>query len=152
MSDYPPLKLSRTFNAPIQAVWNAWTKPEEFKQWFMPAPFTVPNAEFDLQVGGKIQIDTKSPDGMIMPLVGEYKLIEEPTKLVMTNAPLDADGNKLFEIQHTVLFSEADGQTTLEVTAEVLFAGPNAKMYLDGQEAGLNQALDQLVEQVNTRS
>lgn len=48
----------------------------------------------------------------------------------MTNPPLDADGNKLFEIQHTLLLSEANGQTTLDLTSEVLSAGPNAEQFL----------------------
>jgi uncharacterized protein YndB with AHSA1/START domain len=151
MSDYQPLTIERTFAAPRQAVWDAWTKPEEFKQWFMPAPFSVPNCELDVRPGGQIKIDTQSPDGSIMPLVGEFKIVEEPSKLVMTNAPLDADGNKLFEVQHTVELSEDGAQTVLNITAEVLSAGPNAKPFLDGMEPGLNQALDQMGELVSAR-
>ena len=144
MSDYQPLHISRTFEAPRQAVWDAWTVPDQFKQWFMPAPYTVANAELDVRVGGQIHIDTQGPDGVIMPLTGEFSVVDEPSKLVMTNSPLDADGNKLFEVRHTVQLSEADGQTTLNITSEVLSAGPNAEQYLSGMEPGLNQALDQM--------
>ncbi len=144
MSDYQPLHMSRTFNAPRQSVWDAWTKPDEFKQWFMPAPFSVASAELDVQVGGQIKIDTKSPDGSIMPLQGTYTTVEEPNRLIMTNSPLDADGNKLFEVQHTIVLTEADGKTTLDLTAEVLWAGPNSEQFLQGMEPGLKQALDQM--------
>src|SRR5665213_663680 len=144
MSDYQPLHINRTFTAPRQAVWDAWTQPEQFKQWFMPAPFSVPACELDVRVGGQMHVDTQGPDGVIMPLTGEFKVGDEPSKLVMTNSPLDADGNKLFEIQHTLVLSEDDGQTTLDITSEVLSAGPNADQFLSGMEPGLNQALDQL--------
>jgi uncharacterized protein YndB with AHSA1/START domain len=79
-----------------------------------------------------------------MPLTGEYTLVDEPNKLVMTNSPLDADGNKLFTVQQTVEITAEGDQTVLTVTSEVLEAGENAKQYLDGMEPGLNQALDQM--------
>jgi uncharacterized protein YndB with AHSA1/START domain len=152
MSDFQSLHISRTFAAPRQAVWDAWTKPEELKQWFMPAPFSVPNCELDVRPGGQIKIDTQGPDGAIMPLVGEFKVVEEPSKLVMTNVPLDTEGNELFEVQHTVELSEDGDQTVLTVTAEVLSARADAKPFLDGMEAGLNQALDQMGELISGRA
>jgi len=152
MSDYKPLHITRKMTASRQAVWDAWTQPEQFKQWFMPAPFSVPDCEFDLRPGGKLHIDTKGPDGAVMPLTGEFNVVEAPSKLVMTNSPLDADGNKLFEVRHTLHLSEADGQTTLDITSEVLLAGPNADQFLSGMEPGLNQALDQLANLVTNKS
>lgn len=144
MNDFQPVKISRTFDAPRQAVWDAWTQPEQFKQWFMPAPFTIPSCELDVRVGGALHVDTQSPDGAIMPLVGTYTVVEAPSKLVMVSSPLDADGNKLFEVQQTVTLDEADGKTTLNIVSEVLSAGENAEQYLSGMEQGLNQAFDQL--------
>jgi uncharacterized protein YndB with AHSA1/START domain len=143
-NNYPPLHLSRVFDTPRQAVWDAWTQPDQFKQWYMPAPYSVPSCEFDLQPGGKLHIDTMGPDGAIMPLIGTFNVVDEPAKLVLTNSPLDADGNKLFEVQHTILLSEADGKTTLDITSEVLSAGPYADQFLSGMEPGLNQAFEQL--------
>jgi uncharacterized protein YndB with AHSA1/START domain len=144
MSDYQPLQISRTLDAPRQAVWDAWTQPEQFKQWFMPLPYTVPSAELDVRVGGALRVDTQDPDGVIMPMTGKYTVVDEPSKLVMINSPLDADGNKLFEVQQTVVLSEVDGKTTLDITSEVLSAGENAEQFLSGMEPGLNQALDQM--------
>jgi uncharacterized protein YndB with AHSA1/START domain len=144
MPDYSPLNIKRIFNVPRQAVWDAWTNPEQFKQWYMPAPYSVPSAEFDVRIGGVLKIDTLSPDGTIMPIIGEFKVVDEPAKLVMTSSPLDADGNKLFEVQHTILLSETDGQTTLDITSEVLSAGPQADQFLSGMKPGLEQAFDQL--------
>jgi len=146
MSDYQTLHISRTFNAPIQRVWDAWTQPDQLKQWFMPAPFSVASAELDVRTGGQLSINTKSPEGEIMPLSGEYTTVEEPTKLVMVSSPLDAEGKKLFEVQHSIELTEANGQTTLDLVSEVLWAGPNSEQYLQGMEPGLNQALDQMTK------
>jgi uncharacterized protein YndB with AHSA1/START domain len=144
MSDFQPLNITRTFEAPRQAVWDAWTQPEQFKQWFMPAPFSIPSCELDVRVGGALKVDTQAPDGSIMPLIGEYTVVEAPSKLVFVNSPLDAEGNKLFEVQQTITLTENDGKTTLDITAEVLSAGENANQYLNGMEPGLNQAFEQL--------
>jgi uncharacterized protein YndB with AHSA1/START domain len=143
-NNYPPLHMSRVFDAPRQAVWDAWTQPDQFKQWYMPAPYSVPACEFDLRPGGKLHIDTMGPDGAIMPISGEFNVVDKPAKLVLTSAPLDTDGNKLFEVQHTVLLSEADGKTRLDITSEVLSAGPYADQFLRGMEPGLSQAFEQL--------
>jgi len=144
MSDFQPVKISRTFDAPRQAIWDAWTQPEQFKQWFMPEPFTIPSCELDVQVGGELHVDTQSPDGVIMPLIGKYTVVEAPSKLAFVSSPLDADGNKLFEVQQTITLNEVDGKTTLDIVSEVLSAGENADQFLSGMEPGLNQAFDQL--------
>lgn len=144
MNDYKPLTIERTFAASRQAVWDAWTQPDQFKQWFMPLPFTIPSCELDVRTGGQLRVDTQSPDGTIMPVTGEYTEVDEPAKLVMLSSPLDADGNKLFEVRHTVVLSETDGTTTLNITSEVVWAGPNADQFLSGMEPGLKQAFDQL--------
>lgn len=81
MSDFQTVKISRTFEASRQAVWDAWTQPEQFKQWFMPEPFTIPSCELDVQVGGELHVDTQSPDGVIMPLIGKYTVVEAPSKV-----------------------------------------------------------------------
>jgi hypothetical protein len=79
-----------------------------------------------------------------MPIIGEFKVVDEPAKLVMTSSPLDIDGNKLFEVQHTILLNETDGQITLDITSEVMSAGPQADQFLSGMKPVLEQAFDQL--------
>jgi uncharacterized protein YndB with AHSA1/START domain len=144
VANYEPLKINRSFAASRQAVWDAWTKPEQFKQWYMPAPFSVSSCEFDLRPSGQLKVQTKGPDGLIMSLIGEFKVVEVLDKLVMTNSPLDDNGNKLFEVQHSILFSGIDGNTSIDITSEVLSAGANAEPFLSGMKPGLEQALDQL--------
>lgn len=112
----------------------------------MPSPFSVAFCEYDVRPGGQLHVDIQAPDGSIMPMSGEFKVTDEPSKLVMTNSPLDANGQKLFELQHTITLTEAAGQTTLNIVSEVLMAGPNADQFLMGMKPGLEQALNQMAD------
>jgi uncharacterized protein YndB with AHSA1/START domain len=143
-NEYEQLKITRTFAAARDVVWSAWTQPDKFMQWYMPAPFSIPVCELDVRPEGEIRFDSKSPDGSVMHTVGVYKIVEEPERLVFTNGPLDTDGNKIFEVQHTLVLTEIGGKTQLDLTSEVLSAGSSAAPYLAGMEQGLNQALGQL--------
>jgi len=142
--EYEPLKIKKTFEASRQAVWDVWTMPGKLREWYMPEPFTVERCELDVKVDGELRIDTKGPDGVVNTVTGVFKVVKEPEELVMTNVVHDAEGNPLFEVQHSLVLTEADGKTTLDLTSEVLTAGPNAAPFLGGMEQGLQQALDQL--------
>lgn len=89
------VKIEREFSAPIAKVWDMWTKPELFQQWYGPRGMTVPMAEMDLTVGGtrKICMEMKMPERtMSMWFTGVYKEINGPTRLVYTESMCDADG------------------------------------------------------------
>lgn len=145
MSELPePLVITRIIAAPRQKVWEAWTRPEQFAEWFAPEMFSVPEINIDLKVGGKIYLEMQDPNSVRYPMSGTYQVIDEPEKLVMLNSPLDADGKPLFEIEQTAEFSEVDGQTTLTVTNKVLSATQDAAPYLAGMKEGLTQSLNKL--------
>jgi uncharacterized protein YndB with AHSA1/START domain len=139
-----PLHITRTFSAPRMRVWDAWTKPELLSKWYAPAPFTIPVCELDVREGGVLRIEMRAPDGTTFPSSGVFKEVIAPERLVFTNSPLAADGTTLFEIMHTMRLTEEDSATTLDLTSSVVFAGPDAKPYLSGMEAGLAIAIEQL--------
>ncbi len=90
--------LERVFEAPIETVWQMWTDPSLFKQWYGPKGMTIPSAEMDVTVGGrrKICMEMKMPDRtMTMWFTGEYKEITAPNRLVYTESLCDADGHIL---------------------------------------------------------
>ena len=45
--------IERTFDAPVEFIWQLWTEAEQFKKWYGPQGVTVPFAEMDVRVGGK---------------------------------------------------------------------------------------------------
>lgn len=138
------LVIKRTFNVPREIVWRAWTDPEQFANWWCPDGFTIPNCELEVRTEGKFRVDMQGPDGTLYPSIGLFKKVVEFELLSFTNAPLDNNGNKLFEVLQTVVFRDKSGQTELEITSEVLSETPEAAPYLSGMEPGLNQALSKL--------
>ena len=75
--------IERTFNASAARIWQMWTQPEYFKQWYGPQGFTVPVATMDLRVGGTRTVCMASPDGsMKMWTTGQFTKIEPTGHLV----------------------------------------------------------------------
>ena len=55
--------LTRTIKASREAVFRAWTEPEQMKQWMAPEGMDLPVVEADVRVGGAYQIQMLSPEG-----------------------------------------------------------------------------------------
>lgn len=122
------IKVSRTFDAPLELLWKAWTEPEHFMKWYGPKGFTAPTCEIDLRVGGRHLWSMQSPDGMQMYFTGNYKEVVPMERLVFTDSMSDAEGNVMSpaemgmgEDMHvtmdvTVTFMHADGKTTVTVS------------------------------------
>jgi len=81
MSD--SLKLTRTFNAEVQAVYDAWTNPEVFPKWIGPGPVECVKFESELIVGGQYEIHMKTEEG-IKIAYGEYQVIDTNKTLAFT--------------------------------------------------------------------
>lgn len=90
--------IERTFDAPVEVIWQMWTEAEHFKNWYGPNGFTVPVANMDVRVGGKrlICIAMQTPDhSMKMWFTGEYREVVPNKRLVYTDAMADEQGNVL---------------------------------------------------------
>lgn len=105
------LVLDRLMRAPRAAIWRCWTEPGLLKQWFAPAPFSVPVAELDVRPGGINRIVMRSPDGQDYPNAGVYLAVEPERRLVVTDAFRDAwtPSDKAFMALELALADEADG-------------------------------------------
>lgn len=86
------LTLIRTFKAPRQQVFDAFTKKEAIQSWFGPEGYTVPRASVDVRTGGKYRIEMHSPEGSVHIVTGDYQEVRPPEKLVFTWAWLDGAG------------------------------------------------------------
>jgi uncharacterized protein YndB with AHSA1/START domain len=132
------VRLRRTFAAPAEDVFDAWTSPEVMRRWLHPAPdWETPAADVDLRVGGEIRVVMRKPDGTEARAQGEFTLIDRPHRLVMTWAFDDDPSNEqLIELS----FSESEGATTVElVNSRISTAGRR-----DAQDWGWRGCLDQL--------
>ena len=142
------IKVSRTFDAPLEVLWEAWTEPEQFMQWYGPKGFTTPTCEIDLREGGRHLWSMQSPDGRRMYFTGNYKEVRPMTRLVFTDSMSDAKGNVMspemmgmpkgspVTMDVTVIFEHAAGKTTVTVS----------HVGHDEAGAGWKQALDKLAD------
>ena len=101
------VRIERTYAAPIEVVFDAWTSPEVMRRWLHPASdWGTPEAEVDLRVGGRVRVVMRRPDGSQAEARGQYTLIERPQRLVMTWVFNDDPANQqLLELT----FSESGG-------------------------------------------
>lgn len=150
-NDYD-VTIVRTFDAPRQRVWEAWTDPAQVAAWWGPAGFTVPRCEMDVRPGGTFRIDMGAPDGTVFPSEGVFDDVVEPEQLVLVaGAVEDDDGGYMMEVRQTVTFEARDGRTTLTLEARVVEASPDAAEHLEGMEEGWSQTLDKLEAFVGAR-
>lgn len=109
------LNLERTFQAPAQRVFDAWTSEEVLRRWFYGQPgWETPEAEVDLRVGGAVRIVMRNPvKGEDHGGGGRYTEVDPPKRLAFTWAwDDDEDRETLIEIE----FEEAEGATTVRFT------------------------------------
>lgn len=137
------LRLTRTFAASREKVFRAWVEPQALKSWFAPSDsFETPVAEVELRTGGKYRIVMRSPEGETHTVIGIYREIQPPEKLVFSWA---WEGwPEAQETLVTVEFHERGGQTELVLTHERF---PDEAIR-DKHGEGWNGCLDRLVKTV----
>jgi len=74
--------ITRSFRAPRELLFRAWSDPELIKQWWGPAGFSNTDCKVDLRVGGKFYLQMCAPDGSVYPCHGSFLEIVEPEKIV----------------------------------------------------------------------
>jgi uncharacterized protein YndB with AHSA1/START domain len=133
------VRLTRTFNAPRQMVWDAHTKPDLIRRWLLGPPgWTMPVCDVDLRVGGTFRYEWHGEGDKAMALSGTYRAVDEPGHIAdtqifddnWTNGPADTD----------MVLTEKDGVT--EMTLTIVYATQQTRdlvvssPMMDGMEAG----------------
>jgi uncharacterized protein YndB with AHSA1/START domain len=148
--------LTRTFDAPVERVWKAWTDPQEVVRWWGPKGFTSPSCKIDFRVGGKYIFHMRAPkefqDGQDFYTTGVYKKIVHLKLIEFTQALSDKDGNPIDpatlgmppdfpkEIASSLTFKSIGGKTQLTATEY----GWTVGQMRDLSESGLSDCLDKL--------
>jgi len=107
------IRIVRMYDAPVEAVWDAWTDIEQVKQWWGPRGFTLTSHEKDLRPGGVWHYTMHGPDGTDYPNKTFYHEVVERKKLVYDHGGYD-DRPPLFRV--TALFEDVGGKTQLDMT------------------------------------
>lgn len=121
--------ITRTFTAPRELVYKAFTDPKRMQQWWGPKGFTVFSSTMDLRPGGFYHYGMKAPDGSIMWGRFVYREIVEPERIVFVDSFSDEAGNITHhpmsptwprELLSTVSFDAQNNGTLLTVRWSLL--------------------------------
>jgi uncharacterized protein YndB with AHSA1/START domain len=130
VTDDKTLRIERTFQAPVQAVFDAWTSEEVIRRWWHAEHAReTSEAEVDLRVGGVVRVVMRDPNkGVEIGGGGNYTEIEPPTRLAFTWI-WDGDTRRtLIELD----FEETDGVTTVRFTHSGLWDEEAVRSHQDG--------------------
>jgi uncharacterized protein YndB with AHSA1/START domain len=138
VADVTTLRVERTFDAPAQDVFDAWTNPEVLRRWWGAEPTDrVPVAEVDLRVGGAYRLAMERPDGTTHTVQGEYREVSRPRRLVYTWAWVEADGSKGHASIVTVHFRGEGARTTVVIEHSELPSAESRERHAQGWSACL---------------
>ncbi|MFC5468093.1 SRPBCC domain-containing protein [Cohnella suwonensis] len=151
--------ISRTFNAPRDLVFKAWSEAEHLQHWWGPKGLAISVATLDFRPGGTFHYCMKAPDGNEMWGKFVYREIVPAEKIVFVNSFSDPEGNIVrppflltfpLEVLNVLTFDEQDGKTTLTLRGGPINATEDElKLYEsmhDSMQQGFTGTFDQLEE------
>src|SRR6266498_2093099 len=113
MTEYG-IEVTRVFDAPREHVWNEWTEPESFADWFGGPQSEVPlsTVSMDVRPGGRWRATMfAGPARQEIQWKGEYLEVVKPERLVFTVS--DQPGDERYELVTVVLTDLGDGRTEM---------------------------------------
>ncbi|WP_210481015.1 SRPBCC domain-containing protein [Naasia sp. SYSU D00948] len=148
--------VTRTFDAPVDRVWRAWSEADEVKKWWGPDGFTCPVAEVDLRVGGRALVAMRAPaeyGGRDYYNTWNYTLVEPHSRIEYVSNFADEEGNRRTPAdlglppgipddgRHEVEFRDLGGGRTEMRMVEHGYATAEVR---DQSRTGLDQCLDKM--------
>ena len=133
--------VTRTFDAPARLVFEAWSKPELFKRWWVPRSMgmTLRSCELDVRTGGTYRLEFGDDPANPMAFFGRYLEVVPNQRIVWTN---EESGDAASVT--TVTFEERDGATQLVLTERY-----PTKEALDEAGTGAQDAMGETFEQLD---
>ena len=142
------ITITRTFDAPRELVWQAWTDPEHLARWWGPRGRTTPvdSITIDLRPGGTFRVGSVSEEhGDDMVTLGTFREVVAPERLVLDEAAEDSwhDGAE----SEVTLIELEDGRTEMRFRATI----HTTEEMIGIAEVGINSGFDRLAEQLAAR-
>src|SRR3954466_11420748 len=133
------LVVTRTFDAPARIVFEAWTRPDLFKRWWVPKSVGVSllSCEMDVRVGGGYRLVFGKDASNHVEFFGRYLEVTPHARIVWTNDEGDEAGAVT-----TVTFEEKGGQTLLVM--HDFYPSKEALDVSSGSMDPMTETLDQL--------
>ncbi len=130
------LLISRTYPASVERVFKAWTDANQLGQWFAPTDDYTTKASVDLQVGHEYRIAITHKGGNVHTILGTYRVIEPPSKLVYT---WRWEGGPTADTLVTVDFAPEGEATKVTITHEQFTNTEDRDKHNEGWNGCLNR-------------
>jgi uncharacterized protein YndB with AHSA1/START domain len=137
--------VTRDFDAPPQAIFEAWTRPDLLKRWlYGPEEWGLAVCEIDLRVGGTARFVWRHAEGREMAMSGVYREIAPPERLAFTEIwDDDWTGG---EVLVTLELMERGGATTLRQTMRYISRSARDAGLVADLEQGMAMSYDRLAK------
>lgn len=144
--------FERTYAAPLEEVWQAWTRPELLRQWWGPEGTTITECEVELRVGGRFYVVMEAGEGMgkyrstRWPLEGTFTHLEPQQRLVYDARSWTEGEQETTTIEHVneLELAEVDEGTAVTLRVAIGAIGSGARMAAFGMKWGYKAQLDKL--------
>jgi uncharacterized protein YndB with AHSA1/START domain len=134
------IRIIRSFAAPPETVFDAWTKPEQVAHWWDPSRQPLARCEIDLRLGGAFRFEHQKPaNGPGHVFAGVYREITRPTRIVFAT-PSVSGGESI----GTLEFEGRDSGTELVMTITCHSKGDRDALLRMRVDAGTVQTLENL--------
>lgn len=137
------IRITRRYDAPLAAVWNAWTDPVQVAKWWGPRGFTITHHNHDLRPGGTWRFTMQGPDGTDYPNVTLYREVEHQRRLAYDHGATDEHAPH-FSVVAT--FTAIGHTTELDIRMILPTAEAAAQTRVFVKKAGGNSTWDRLAE------
>jgi uncharacterized protein YndB with AHSA1/START domain len=141
MADRQEVRFTRIYDAPREAVWRAWTEPDQLARWWGTTGWSVETDTIvaDVRVGGAFRIKgVRGDGGAEMETVGLYREVSPPERLVLEEP---AEGNWHDGGVNTLTLTELDdGRTQMDILT-VITTNDEMKGVMEG---GMSVSFDRL--------
>ncbi len=144
--------LERSYAAPVESVWQAWTEKDRLSKWWGPEKTKVTDCEVDLRIGGRIYVVTEATEemgkyqGTRWPMEGEFTRIDATSGLTYDARSWqegDEEGTTIHHTNDITLTSDSE-KTHVRLHVTINQIGPKAKLAAFGMKWGYKSQLDAL--------
>lgn len=142
------LVITRTFDAPRDAVFAAVTNPDLIPNWWGPRSVTTKVDEMDLRRGGTWQFRHTDRDGTEVTFHGVYHEVTAPERVVQT---FEFDGAPGHVVLETLTLDEVDGRTRYRTRSVFESLEDRDMAVASGMESGARETIERLAEIIEGR-
>lgn len=135
--DLPTVRITRSFDAPLERVWRAWTDPELVKQWMGPRSIDMEIETWDMRTGGSYRYTATRDGEEVAHFYGSIHRVEEHAYITQTFGFEEMP--EAVDLETATFRDLGDGRTEVDILSVVFSMEARAGMLASGMEVGINE-------------